>query len=110
MSAILFNSTLFWYAGEVVSYVVHRYHSLTHFLSLASMYGNSGIDRYGVPWAKRLDDHPLRKAMVCKAQDVITIAGLVRCNEHSPCFELIWLDYKYHEKLGHRLVGITKSI
>ena len=110
MFVILFSSTLSWYAGEVVSYMVHRHHNSVYFLALVSVYDNSGIDRYGVPWVKRLDDHPLRKVMVCKAQDIITIAGLVRYNERSHYYKLVWPDCKYHEKLGRRLVGNTRSM
>ncbi|KAI8320694.1 hypothetical protein EDC96DRAFT_582285, partial [Choanephora cucurbitarum] len=95
------SSTLSWYAGEVVSYMVHRHHNSVYFLALVSVFDNSGIDRYGVPWVKRLDDHPIRKVMVCKAQDIITIAGLFT-NEKPNGFCCICLKVLYPEEQRYR--------
>ena len=42
------------------------------------------------------NENEAKKVIVCNVEDIITLAGFVRFNNHTNQFKVIWLDAMYY--------------
>ena len=94
-----------WYVGEVVTYLVHNHQDQVHHLAVISVAKKSKMDKFNVPAITLFHDNEAKKIIVCNVEDIITLAGIVRFNNHSNEFKVIWLDASYYKKLDDRKRG-----
>ena len=79
--------------------MAHQHEGVERFFALVSVVDESSMDRFGVPVVKLFAEGSRKKVMVCEAEHVVTIVGLVRYNENNLEYKLIWPDSMYHKKL-----------
>ena len=85
--------------------MVHKHQNQVHHLAVISVAKKSILDRFNVPVTALFRQNEVKNFMVCDVENIVTLAGLVRYNNHINQFKVIWLDALYYKKLEDRKRG-----
>ena len=58
--------------------MIHEHQGVERFLALISVVEESMMDRFGVPKVKLFANDARKKVMICEAEHIVSIVGLVR--------------------------------
>ena len=94
-----------WYVGDVVVFLEHKHQDQVHHLAVISVAKKSIMDKFNVPVITLFNEDEAKKILVCNVEDIITLTGFVRFNNHTNQFKVIWLDTMYYKKLDNRKGG-----
>ena len=73
----------------MIAYLVHKYQNQVHHLAVISVAKKGILDRFNVPVTTLFRKNETKKIMVCDVEDILTLTGLVRFNNHSNEFKVI---------------------
>ena len=99
------SSKTSWYVGDVIVYLEHKHQKQVYHLAVISVAKRSRLDKFNIPVITLFNESKAKKVIICKVEDIITLAGFVRFNNHRNQFKVIWLDAMYYKKLDNRKRG-----